>query len=96
MNGLTAFQRDLLYAISGLDNPHGLAIRDELTEYYDIEIQHGRLYPNLNTLVDKGLVGKDQEDGRTNSYSLTERGRRELKLRREWEDQYLTTLLPHI
>ena len=93
MNDLTAFQRDLLYMVAGLENPHGLAILDELTEYYNTEIQHGRLYPNLDTLVDKGLVQKKQEDGRTNSYSLTERGRRELKARREWEDQYLTSLL---
>ena len=92
MNDLTAFQRDLLYIIAGLENPHGLAIADELTDYYNKEIQHGRLYPNLDTLVDKGLVQKEQEDGRTNSYSLTERGRRELKARREWEDHYLTVL----
>ena len=67
--------------IAGLENPHGLAIADELAEYYTKEIQHGRLYPNLDTLVDKGLVEKEQEDGRTNSYSLTGRGRRELKAR---------------
>ena len=92
MDDLIAFQRDLLYIIAGLENPHGLAILDELAEYYNTEIQHGRLYPNLDTLVDKGLVQKEQEDGRTNSYSLTERGRRELEAHREWEDHYLTTL----
>lgn len=83
MNDLTAFQRDLLYGIAGLETPHGLAIRDELTEYYNTEIHHGRLYPNLDTLVDTGLIEKGEEDGRTNWYSLTERGRRELKARRE-------------
>lgn len=93
MNDLIAFQRDLLYIIAGLENPHGLAIAEELAEYYNKEIQHGRLYPNLDTLVDKGLVEKSREDGRTNSYSLTGRGRRELKAHREWEDQYLTSLL---
>ena len=30
MHDLTGFQRDLLYVISGLDEPHGLAINDEL------------------------------------------------------------------
>lgn len=93
MNDLTAFQRDLLYTIAGLENPHGLAIRDEVAEYYNKEIQHGRLYPDLDTLVEKGLVEKGQEDGRTNAYSLTGRGRRELKARREWEDSYVTALL---
>lgn len=95
MNDLTAFQRDLLYIIAGLEKPHGLAIRDELAEYYDKEIQHGRLYPNLDTLVDKGLIKKEQKDGRTNAYSLIEHGRRELNARREWEENYITTLLSH-
>jgi DNA-binding PadR family transcriptional regulator len=93
MNDLIAFQRDLLYIIAGLEDPYGLAILDELAAYYNKEIQHGRLYPNLDTLVEKGLVQKEQEDGRTNSYSLTGRGRRELKARREWEEHYLTSLL---
>ena len=88
MEDLTAFQRDALYVIAGLDDPHGLAIKDELEEYYDKEIHHGRLYPNLDTLVDKGLVKKGKHDNRTNSYSLTQRGRREIDARREWEDQY--------
>ena len=53
------------------------------------EIHHGRLYPNLDTLVDKGLVEKGQRDRRTNFYSLTRRGRREIEARREWESQYV-------
>ena len=88
MEDLTAFQRDALYAIAGLDKPYGLAIKDELEEYYEKEVQHGRLYSNLDTLVDKGFVKKGQYDDRTNSYSLTQRGRREIDARREWEDQY--------
>ena len=58
MNDLTGFQRDLLYVITGLDDPHGLAIKDELEDYYEKEVHHGRLYPNLDTLVNKGLVEK--------------------------------------
>ncbi|EMA56618.1 transcriptional regulator PadR family protein [Halococcus thailandensis JCM 13552] len=38
------------------DEPNGLELKDELEEYYEKEIHHGRLYPNLDTLVDKGLV----------------------------------------
>jgi DNA-binding PadR family transcriptional regulator len=89
MYDLSAFQRDLLYVIAGLDEPHGLAIKDELELYYEKNIQHGRLYPNLDTLVDKGLVDKDQKDLRTNAYTLTRRGERELQDRREWENQYI-------
>ena len=89
MDDLTGFQRDLLYVIAGLGTPHSLAIKDELEAYYEGEIHHGRLYPNLDTLVDKGLVEKGQRDRRTNFYSLTRRGRREIEARREWEQQYV-------
>lgn len=89
MYDLTGFQRDLLYVIIGLNKPHGLAIKAEMDDYYPDEIHHGRLYPNLDTLVDKGLVEKGQQDNRTNSYLLTQRGRREIEVRREWENEYL-------
>ncbi|WP_122088749.1 PadR family transcriptional regulator [Halalkalicoccus subterraneus] len=89
MYDLTGFQRDLLYVIDGLDDPHGLGLKDELEGYYDKKIHHGRLYPNLDTLVNKGLVEKSQLDRRTNVYKLTARGQRELDARREWEQQYL-------
>jgi DNA-binding PadR family transcriptional regulator len=89
MYDLTGFQRDLLYAIAGKDEPHGLAIQDELEDYYERDIQHGLLYPNLDTLVDKGLVEKGERDRRTNYYSITRRGRREIQARREWESEYV-------
>ncbi len=89
MYDLTGFQRDLLYAIAGEDEPHGLAIKSNLEEYYETEIHHGRLYPNLDTLVDKGLVEKGRRDRRTNFYTLTSRGRRELEARDEWEREYI-------
>ncbi|WP_134672322.1 hypothetical protein [Halorussus marinus] len=58
MHDLTGFQRDILYVIAGLDEPHGLAVKAEL-------------------------------DKRTNLYSLTQRGSREIEARREWEDEYI-------
>lgn len=88
MYDLTGFQRDLLYVVGGLDDPHGLALKDELENYYEKEIHHGRLYPNLDTLVEKGLVEKGEQDRRTNVYTLTRRGRREITAREEWENQY--------
>lgn len=84
MQDLTGFQRDLLYVIAGFDSPHGLAIKVELEDYYGKEVHSGRLYPNLDTLSEKG-----QHDQRTNSYTLTDRGQRELDTRREWETQYV-------
>jgi DNA-binding PadR family transcriptional regulator len=94
MHDLTGFQRDLLYVIAGSEKPHGLAIKDELEKYYEKEIHHGRLYPNLDTLVDKGLVEKGDKDRRTNFYTLTRRGRREIEDRREWEKQYSEEIIP--
>jgi len=88
MHDLTGFQRDLLYVIAGKDDPKGLAVKEELEGYYEKEIHHGRLYPNLDTLVEKGLAEKGQRDRRTNYYTLTRRGKRELEDRRNWESQY--------
>lgn len=89
MYDLTGFQRDLLYVIPGLDEPHGLAVKEELEEVYETEIHHGRLYPNLDTLVDKALIDKGSIDERTNFYKLTSRGRREIEARKDWEDQFV-------
>lgn len=88
MHDLTGFQRDLLYVIAGLDDPHGLALKDELEDYYTTEIHHGRLYPNLDTLVEKGLVEKSEKDRRTNSYTATARGLQALEARHDWESQF--------
>ena len=92
MHDLTAFQRDCLYVIAGLGAPKGLAIKDRLDDYYSAPVNHGRLYPNLEALVEKGLVEKGSKDDRTNEYRLTDRGRRELEARREWERE--TTAVP--
>jgi DNA-binding PadR family transcriptional regulator len=89
MYDLTGFQRDLLYVIAGLDDPHGLAIKYELEEYYEKEVQHGRLYPNLDTLAEKGLIEKGKHDQRTNEYTTTRRGTRELEARTKWETEYI-------
>ena len=93
MHDLTGFQRDLLYVIAGLDEPKGLAVKAELDAYYGVEINHGRLYPNLDVLVEKGLVEKGKLDDRTNAYSLTRRGNREIQDRRRWEEEYVEDLL---
>lgn len=89
MHDLTGFQRDLLYVAAAEDEPHGLALKDELEEYYEKQVHHGRLYPNLDTLVEKGLLEKGEIDRRTNYYSVTQRGHREIEARRGWESQYV-------
>ncbi|TQQ81901.1 PadR family transcriptional regulator [Halonotius roseus] len=89
MFDLTAFQRDILYVVAGLEEPHGLGIKERLEEDYEQEINHGRLYPNLDTLIEKGLLEKGTIDKRTNSYRITNRGKREIAARREWEAQFI-------
>ena len=70
---LTAFQQNILVILA--EEPrYGLAIKRELESYYDSEVNHGRLYPNLDDLVEMGLVEKSELDKRTNEYALTEEG----------------------
>ncbi|ADJ15476.1 PadR family transcriptional regulator [Halalkalicoccus jeotgali] len=87
MHDLTGFQRDLLYVVAGYDSPNGLGIKRDLEEYYEQEIHHSRLYPNLDTLADKGLIEKGEQDRRANFYAITKRGWREIEARREWESE---------
>ena len=70
---LTAFQKNIL-TVLGEEARYGLAIKRELEDYYGQEVNHGRLYPNLDDLVNKGLVEKSELDKRTNQYELTEAG----------------------
>ena len=70
---LTAFQQNIL-TILAEESRYGLAIKRELEAYYGDEVNHGRLYPNLDDLVDMGLVEKSELDKRTNEYGLTEEG----------------------
>jgi len=70
---LTAFQQNIL-TILAEEARYGLAIKRELETYYDSEVNHGRLYPNLDDLVEMGLVEKSELDKRTNEYALTDEG----------------------
>jgi len=82
---LTAFQIDMLAVCarleSSLDNVHGLAIKEGLEDIHGEEINHGRLYENLDELDAKGLIEKQARkiDERTNSYRVTESGFRLLE-----------------
>lgn len=82
---LTGFKRDLLYVIAGSDKPHGLGIKAELEAYYDKEVLHGRLYPNLDDLAAADLIKKGEKDKRTNWYQLSEWGKTVIHARRPME-----------
>jgi len=70
---LTAFQQNILVILTE-ESRYGLAIKRELESYYGDEVNHGRLYPNLDELVEMGLVEKSELDKRTNQYELTDDG----------------------
>ena len=89
MNELTGFQRDMVYCIAALDEPSGVEIRRELEEYSSAEVNHGRLYPNLDDLVGEGLIKKEKKNDRTNLYVLTPLGKELIEKRRQWEDEKL-------
>ena len=84
---LTGFQRDILVLLASMESPKGLEIKERLEEYYSEEINHGRLYPNLNTLCEEGFAEKNSADERSNAYELTPSGVACLKGRRAWEDE---------
>lgn len=89
MDNLTGFQRDLLYVIAGAEQPSGQDVKEEVETYYESDINHGRLYPNLDTVVNRELVEKGQLDRRTNYYDITDEGLEQLQERQEWESQYI-------
>jgi DNA-binding PadR family transcriptional regulator len=71
---LTDFQYQALRVIVE-EARYGLAIKRALEAYYGTEVNHGRLYPNLDTLVEQGYVEKSKLDDRTNLYAPTDDGR---------------------
>lgn len=93
MHDMTAFQRDVLFILQSMEEPSGLEIKSTIDEYYQDDINHGRLYPNLDQLVDLGLVTKGEQDKRTNKYGLTRRGKQELKHRHKWEQEHIEEII---
>src|SRR6056297_2232718 len=87
---LTAFQQNIL-VILGEEPRYGLAIKRELEDYYDDEVNHGRLYPNLDDLVEMGLVEKSELDKRTNQYALTDDGYETVLDQLSWEFDKIVT-----
>jgi len=96
LTDLTGFQRDLLVAISEVeengsprdkfdyDEPTGQCIRVQAENDGYENINHGKLYPNLDTLKNKGLVEKVEVDRRTNGYKLSDLGAEFLEDYREF------------
>jgi len=84
---LTRFQQGLLRILAREGELYGLAIKRQLEAERGEEINHGQIYPNLDTLVEDGLIDKRAVDKRTNNYQLTDDGR---ELVRRLAQQWLT------
>lgn len=78
---LTGFQRDLLAVLvvrtDADEETPGQRVKEALEARGYEDVNHGRLYPNLDGLAEDGLIRKDAlaYDRRTNEYRPTERGR---------------------
>jgi len=96
MNELSRFQLDILTVLAAKPR-HGFGVKEELEHKYGTNVNVGRLYPNLETLIDRGLVDKEPRNGRTNEYTLTIDGRRRLKARVQFLHDNLTDddTVPH-
>ncbi len=80
---LTGFRRDCLQAIAAVDGePYGRALQDWLDDHYSEPVNHGRLYQNLDRLVEADLVQTTEtatDDERRVVYTLTDTGYRLLE-----------------
>ena len=81
----TAFKYEVLVAVAALDEPSGQDIRRWMEHNQNPtltdDVNHGRLYPNLDDLVEAGLLQKGEQNKRTNYYALTDAGRDQLAAR---------------
>ena len=75
----TGFQRDVLRAVAVNEPTKGSRVKETLLADYE-DITHGRLYPTLDALVDRGFVNKQtrEPDNRSNQYEVTDKGRNAL------------------
>lgn len=92
LDSVTGFQRDLLFVLCGFDEPKGLTVQREVADYHDTDVSPARVYQNLNSLAEDGLVEKGTQDSRTNYYRITESGRELLRDCRDWKGEYTESL----
>lgn len=85
LHGHTGFKRDILFIIAEKGDPKGLTIKRVLDDLYEVDINHGRLYPNLDDLQENGLIEVGTKDKRTNEYTLTDKGMEEIEEHIDWQ-----------
>ncbi|MFB6184138.1 MAG: PadR family transcriptional regulator [Haloarculaceae archaeon] len=95
MDDLTGLQRDMLYVIAARGQPHYRDIKRGLNDYYEKAIYNGidreyttrRVFPHLDTLIEKGLVEGVENETHMDYYRVTEDGWETIDRRRAWERQ---------
>ena len=81
---LSDFQYTILCTLA--ERPmYGLELKEVMQATYGTEINHGRLYPNLNELAERGYLDKSKLDNRSNEYAITEQGLFMVLERIQWE-----------
>ena len=83
LEALNGFQRDLLTVIADNEGSTGLTLKEKVEEARREDITRGRLYRNLDILVDEAFVEKRKRKA-TNSYYLTTEGRERLEDDLRW------------
>ena len=89
MHELTGFQRDMLVVLGSIDGANGSQLKRELQRTRYASIHPSRLYHNLDALVRRSLVCKENEGGRSNEYRLTSAGRERVRDHHEWQRRYI-------
>ncbi|MFC7229985.1 PadR family transcriptional regulator (plasmid) [Salinirubellus salinus] len=90
MHNLSSFQRDLLITVAGMGPISGTEIKDHIEERWGEEVNHSRLYPNLEDLAMMNLIRINKNTGgRHNHYSVMPMGERNITSYREWESNHL-------
>jgi DNA-binding PadR family transcriptional regulator len=89
LTGLTGFQRDLLVVTARVGPCKGLEIKEMVNRSGYDGVTHGRLYPNLDILDNKGLLEKSwrEPDKRSNTYELTAEGTDALESYIQWTEE---------
>ena len=81
---LSAFQRDLLWAIFHESARTEFELNIEIETYYDAIISTGHVHEELNKLIERDLVVNETRDEHINRYSLTETAHQALEAHRAW------------
>lgn len=81
---LTGFKARILAILAREGPTYGLGIKSAYEDEFGVEVNHGRLYPNLDDLKNAGLIEKSELDKRTNEYAITKKGRNVVRSQFVW------------